>query len=389
MRDRVGRPVARDAALAFERLDERRLLAAHVGASAQVERHVEVEAALAQDRRAEEAGGAAAGDRLRERCREVRVLAAQVEEAPRRADRVRADRHALEYEVGVAREQHAVLERAGLAFVGVADDVARRARRRAARLPLEPGGEPRTAAAAQVRALDRVEGGGRALRQRRDALAPRALVAGCFGLACAAGDRGTQRVARRHVRVEQHVAAADVVRDFEQLARPLRERHLPADQFGHRVDARRRHPRNRAAVDEDRRALVAHAGARRRVDRHQAVLRHLAALDPQVRAQALEQREVAGHPVRDVVREQHAIAAGRGEVQERVEAGHALDAGARKAQPVREERDRRGRQPALDFLRVAQDLHELGRPGAVRGDDGVEAGDARRGGRGIDHDDPC
>ena len=46
----VGRPVARDAALALERLDQRRLLAADVGARAEMDLDVEVEAGLAADR---------------------------------------------------------------------------------------------------------------------------------------------------------------------------------------------------------------------------------------------------------------------------------------------------------------------------------------------------
>ena len=54
---------------------------------------------------------------------QVDVLAAEVEDADRRADGARRDRHALEHEVGVLGEDHAVLERARLALVGVADDV--------------------------------------------------------------------------------------------------------------------------------------------------------------------------------------------------------------------------------------------------------------------------
>ena len=389
MRHRIRRPVARDAALAFERLDQRGLLAAHVRAGAQVQRHVEVEAALAEDRRAEQALRAAARERLPQRRSEVLVLAAQVDEAVRGADRVRAHRHALDDEVGVAREQHAVLERAGLAFVGVADDVARRPRRRGAGLPLEPGREAGAAAPAQVRAFDLLERCRRALRQRGDAFAPRARVAGLLGLARAAGDRRGERGARRHVGVEQHVAPVDVVGDREELGRPLGQRHLSADQLGHRVDARRRHPRDRAAVDEDRRALVAHAGARRRVDRHETVLRHLATLDPQARAEPVEQRGAACHPVGDVVGEEDAVPAGGGEVQERIEPRHAFDACARQLQPVREERDRRGGQPAFARLRIAQDLHELRRAGAVGGNDGVEPGDARRRKCGIGHHGPC
>ena len=55
---------------------------------------------------------------------QILVLTAQIEEAARRADRVTGDRHAFENAAGMRSEQHAVLERAGFAFVGVADDIA-------------------------------------------------------------------------------------------------------------------------------------------------------------------------------------------------------------------------------------------------------------------------
>jgi hypothetical protein len=47
------------------------------------------------------------------------------------------------------------------------------------------------------------------------------------------------------------------------------------------------------------------------VDGHEAVLGELAPLDPQVRAQPVEQRLAARQAFDHVVREQHAIAAGR------------------------------------------------------------------------------
>ena len=81
------------------------------------------------------------------------VFAAQVDEAAAGPDQARGHRHGLEDGVRVAGQQHAVLEGAGLAFVGVADDHARAAfgHRRAARgVPLVGGDEAGTAAAAQV-----------------------------------------------------------------------------------------------------------------------------------------------------------------------------------------------------------------------------------------------
>ncbi len=58
VRDRIGRAIARDAALALQGLDQRRLLAADVGAGAHVDRDVEVEAGLPRDGLAEQALGA-------------------------------------------------------------------------------------------------------------------------------------------------------------------------------------------------------------------------------------------------------------------------------------------------------------------------------------------
>ena len=96
----------------------------------------------------------------------------------------------------MAREQHAILERAGLALVGVADHVAREARGVPAGLPLDAGGEARAAAAAQVRALDLLERRDRALRRADVRLAPGALVGRVLGPALrAALQRGANRVA--------------------------------------------------------------------------------------------------------------------------------------------------------------------------------------------------
>jgi hypothetical protein len=79
---------------------------------------------------------------------QVAVRAAQGDEALGRADREGRHGHALEDEIGMAREQHAVLEGAGLAFVGVAHHHASVARRLAAQTPLGAGGKACAAAAA-------------------------------------------------------------------------------------------------------------------------------------------------------------------------------------------------------------------------------------------------
>ena len=140
----------------------------------------------------------------------------------------------------------------------------------------------------------------------------------------AQGSAGLQRV------VEQDVGAADVVVDGEQLARPLRHRQFLQHQFGDLVEPFAAQARNRPAVRQQRRTLVAQAGAGGGVDRNQAVLGDMAALRPQFVAQVGEQILVAQHAVGDVVGEQQPVLAGRFGMQEAVEADDAFDAGARQ-----------------------------------------------------------
>ena len=80
-------------------------------------------------------------------------LAADVVVADGRAHRVAADRHALDQRVRVVAQDVAVVAGAGLALVGIADDVflARRVARHEA--PLHAGRKARAAAAAQAGGL--------------------------------------------------------------------------------------------------------------------------------------------------------------------------------------------------------------------------------------------
>ena len=79
-----------------------------------------------------------------------RVLAADVEEAAARAGRERRDRHRLDDRERVALHEDAVLERAGLRLVGVADEVVRLGRLRRDGRPLAPGRERGAAAAHEL-----------------------------------------------------------------------------------------------------------------------------------------------------------------------------------------------------------------------------------------------
>ena len=164
---RERRADARRAALAFQRFDQRRFLAADIGAGAQVDGDVETEAGDAARISAEQALRAAAREHAFELRQQVAVLAAQVEKALLRADCTRRHRHAVEHGVGVTGQQHAVLEGAGLALVGVADDDAQVASGVATGLPFARSRETGTAAAAQAGLCHCVEQGLRRLREHR------------------------------------------------------------------------------------------------------------------------------------------------------------------------------------------------------------------------------
>ena len=152
---RERRLVARLRALAFERLEQRRLLARLVGAGAAVHVDVAVEAGpedvLAEDPAARRPRRSRARGRLH-----VEELAADVDVGDLRADRVAADRAPFDQQVRIALHQQMVLERARLALVGVADDVARLGLL-VDELPLHAGREAGAAAAAQAGRLDQLD----------------------------------------------------------------------------------------------------------------------------------------------------------------------------------------------------------------------------------------
>ncbi len=141
--------------------------------------------------------------------------------------------------------------------------------------------------------------------------------------------------------------------------RPLGQRHLAADEIAHFVHARRGEPRDRAAVDEERRPLVAKARARGRVHAHQPVLGNLALLDPEVAAQAIEQREAPQHAVGDVVAEEDAVEPARPDREERIERRDAQDLGPWQVEACLDAVDRLRRDPAAFLLDFAQHLQQL------------------------------
>ena len=83
-----------------------------------------------------------------------RILGAHVDDAFGGAHHVAADDHAFQQRVRIALDLVAVHVRAGVAFVGIADDVLLVGRGLAQELPLEAGEEAGAAAAAQFGGLD-------------------------------------------------------------------------------------------------------------------------------------------------------------------------------------------------------------------------------------------
>ena len=118
------------AALALQAVEQRGLLAADIGAGADALLDIERMREPSTSRRAAVAPRDV--ERRVERGDRVRIFRADVDVALGRADREAGDRHALDQHERIAFHQHAVGEGAGIALVGVADDVfpRRPARRR-------------------------------------------------------------------------------------------------------------------------------------------------------------------------------------------------------------------------------------------------------------------
>ena len=120
----------------------------------------------------------------------VHVLAADVDVARVGLDREPADRGALDELEGRLLHELLVLEGAGLALVGVADEVVRPLLLLGQAVPLDPGREARAAAPAQARGLDLVDDR-LALHPER---LPQALVAAFGEVALEGAERGVTGV---------------------------------------------------------------------------------------------------------------------------------------------------------------------------------------------------
>ena len=156
VRDGEGGTVAGEGMPALQRVQQRRLLAADVGAGAAPDHQPEGEV-RPQDPVAQQPRRLRLGDRAFENPERLGVLVAQIDEPALRTGRVRRQRHPLDHPVGIVVHEHPVLEAAGLALVGVAHDRLWSARRVRHRPPLPPGGEAGPAPARQPARVDRVD----------------------------------------------------------------------------------------------------------------------------------------------------------------------------------------------------------------------------------------
>jgi len=146
---REGRPRARLTAMALDGGHQRGLLAADEGARAHADLEVEVEAAP-EDVLAEQPVLARLVQGVLETLDGKRILGAHIHVPLVRADGVGADDHALDEGVRVAFEDGAVHERAGVAFVGVAQHVLDVAALLLGEPPLHASGKAGAAATAQA-----------------------------------------------------------------------------------------------------------------------------------------------------------------------------------------------------------------------------------------------
>jgi hypothetical protein len=139
------------AAPAFNRGNERRFLAADKGACTQPDVDVKVEG-CAHDARAQETLSFGLADGHLQPFDGQGIFAAHVDVAFFGPHGVGGQGHAFQNAMGVAFQNAAVHERAGVAFVAVADDVALGAFRFGHRDPFEAGGIATAAPTAQAAA---------------------------------------------------------------------------------------------------------------------------------------------------------------------------------------------------------------------------------------------
>src|SRR5665213_1999973 len=153
---RERRPDAGDAALALERFEQRRFLAAFIGTRARVGREMELHAAP-ENVIAKIAARIGFIDRAIHNIDQIAVFAADIDVALLRAYRETRDQNALDHLVRIVLNEKAVFAGARLALIRIDHDVFRLRRLFRYEAPLQAGGETRAAAPAQARGLHLVD----------------------------------------------------------------------------------------------------------------------------------------------------------------------------------------------------------------------------------------
>src|SRR5207302_11519300 len=149
-RHRKWRLVARLAAKALDRVEDRGLLAADVGAPSLADLDLEA-GALPHHVAAEQAARPRSVDGPLQPLDGKRVLPTDVDVTELAAGRLGGDGHRLDDRERVPLHEHAILESARLRLVGIADQVMRPHWLPRDGLPLAAGGESRAAAPRQLR----------------------------------------------------------------------------------------------------------------------------------------------------------------------------------------------------------------------------------------------
>ena len=142
--------------------------------------------------------------RAEQSLRRQRILAADVDVALLAAGRERGDRHRLDHGERVLFHQHAILERAGLRLVGIADHVVRARGCPRDRVPLAAGRKERAAAADEARVRHLADDAGGAERERaceRLVAAMRAIVVEALRIRDADAAKQPRADPRRSIRL--------------------------------------------------------------------------------------------------------------------------------------------------------------------------------------------
>jgi len=299
---------AREAALALDGLEERRLLAADIGPRAQAQLDIEVESASTEDIAPQIAGLARFLDGVFQPRVAARVFAAQEYPAVLRADGIAGDRHGFDQAERVLLHERAVLERPRLALVGVGHDVlfGRVTGRVAGHFPFQADGEHGPAAAEQVAALHHGQNLFRCHRQR---LAQR-LVAVVL-----------------HEGVEARRVDLSRAGQFHQRAAVDLRLRLRVHSSQESIHVGRGQVARRSVAVERVGSVFAHAQAGDGLVADHAILGRLARLQAEAFLDGQTHGRAAGHVARGIVANPDDALAHGFVVEHRVELDHAMDVG--------------------------------------------------------------